>query len=112
MIVSGTKLSMVRGDAESIRITCTKDSVKQNLVTGDTIYFTVKEDIKKTEFVLQKIITSFTDGVAYVYIYPDDTKDLTRSKYIYDVQLNLSNGTVKTIVRPSDFIIEAGVTDD
>lgn len=38
MTITGTKLSMVRGDSESITVTSSRP-----FTAGDTVYFTVRE---------------------------------------------------------------------
>ena len=111
MRVNRTDLAMTRGDSEAIKVTV-KDStgVAVSLVTGDTIYFTVKTGTDRTEKILQKVVTEFIDGEALVTIDPMDTKELKVRRYLYDVQLSKASGSVKTIVRPSAFSIESEVT--
>ena len=111
MKVDGTKITMTRGDSETISVSC-KDILGTvvPLVTGDTVYFTIKRDIHDTNIILQKIITIFTDGKAIVVILPIDTKALEFISYIYDVQITKADGTVSTIIPPSKFIIGGEVT--
>lgn len=111
MKVSGRNVSMIRGDSEVITISCT-DAYGGNapLVEGDTVYFTIKETIHDEEKVFQKIITDFTDGKAIVRIRPEDTKNLSFKTYVYDTQISGLDGTVTTIVPPSDFKICGEVT--
>ncbi|MDF2841757.1 MAG: ArtI [Herbinix sp.] len=111
MKIVGTNMHMSRGDSESIAVMF-RDSDGNHipLVTGDTIYFTVKKSILDTEKKLQKIITTFIDGKAIVQIDPIDTKNLPYGKYVYDVQLTKSSGNVTTLITPSDFVICGEVT--
>ena len=111
MTVTGNSLAMVRGDTEAITVSLTEDGVAKPLTTGDTVYMTVKRSVNKTEKVLQKIITAFTDGKALISIAPTDTADLSFGDYVYDIQINLSDGTVKTVVS-STFTIMPEVTYD
>ena len=112
MTVYGTKISMVRGDTESITINMTEDSVPKSFVTGDIVYFTVKEHARDTAKILQKIITAFTDGAAVIPITHADTKDLEIGNYVYDIQSTFANGTVTTLVSMSQFVLTAEVTYD
>ena len=113
MRVSGTDISMIRGDTEAIKVALRDvNGVKVDLVEGDTIYFTVKTSAMTTEIILQKIVTEFIDGEAHITIHPEDTKELSMRKYLYDIQLTMKSGTVKTIVPTSAFTIEQEVTYD
>lgn len=113
MIIQGTNISMTRGDSETIKVTV-KDTLGNvvPLVTGDTIYFTVREYIQSTTKIIEKIITEFDDGKALININPEDTNDLSYISYVYDIQLTKENGTVKTIVTPSKLTITGEVTYD
>ena len=102
---------MIRGDSEAIKVSCRNENGEDVLLTeGDTIYFTVKKSTRTEEKTLQKVITEFTDGVALITIFPEDTRELKTGIYYYDIQLNRANGQVKTIIPPSTFTINAEVT--
>ena len=113
MIIQGTNIQMIRGDTEAIRVSV-KDTqgIKVNLVEGDTVYFTVKVSASLETKEFQKIITNFTDGEALITIYSNDTKSMKFRSYLYDIQLNKANGDVKTIIPPSQFIINQEVTHE
>lgn len=111
MIVQGTNLSMIRGDSESITVSLTDEQGSSTpLIDGDTIYFTVKTTVHTTSKILQKVVTLFEDGVAYIEITPEDTKSLIFRDYVYDVQLTRADGTIMTIIPPSKFTIKGEVT--
>lgn len=113
MKVSGKNMTMTRGDSEVITIECfLEDGTKMPFLEGDIVYFTVKETIHDEEKVLQKIITEFTDGKAIINIEPEDTKSLLFKTYVYDVQLTRAEGTVTTVIPPSNFTIGGEVTYD
>ena len=113
MKIQGTNISMTRGDSEAIKVTV-KDTSGNiiPLASGDTIYFTVRENVLGKTKIIEKIITEFDDGKALINIDPQDTKDLRFASYVYDIQLTKENGTVKTIIPPSQFIITGEVTYD
>lgn len=112
MRINGTDIYMIRGDSESITVSCQKadDGSKVNFVDGDIIYFTVKYSVNSEKKVLQKVITDFVDGNAIIEIKPEDTKELQFRSYMYDVQLTRADGTVTTIIPPSIFGVEGEVT--
>lgn len=113
MEIIGTNISMIRGDSESITIFL-KDSFGNSLPfeDGDTLFFTVKDNINTDKITLQKIITTFQDDTAVIGINPEDTKGLRFKEYVYDIQLNRAGGYVKTIIPPSKFTIKGEVTYD
>ena len=110
MIIRGTEMDMTRGDTESIVVTLQKDGEVVPLKNGDTIYFTVKIDENTEDKEIQKVITEFVDGKAVIDIEPKDTKHMHFGEYVYDIQYTDRSGNVKTIVRPSKFIIGGEVT--
>ena len=111
MEIQGYNISMIRGDTETIKISC-KDSegVDVPLGDGDTLYFTVKYSVGTDEKEIQKVITEFPEGIAYINITPDDTKFMRFRSYYYDIQLTKLDGTVKTIIPPSIFTVKGEVT--
>ena len=113
MKVKGTNMSMIRGDSETITVSCSDtNGIQLPLMAGDTIFFTVKENEYTALKIFQKIVTTFIDGNAVINIIPTDTKDIKFRTYRYDVQLSRADGTVRTIIPASDFIVEAEVTYD
>lgn len=112
MKIQGYNISMIRGDTEIIKVSC-KDAqgVDVPFKDGDTLYFTVKTSVDTEGKKLQKVITEFPDGIAYINILPDDTKLMSFFRtYYYDIQLTRADGTVKTIIPPSKFTIKGEVT--
>ena len=104
MTVKGTKLSMVRGDSESITVTCSDP-----FVTGDAVTFTVRES-PEDPIVLQKVVTDFPNGEAIIGIDPADTAGLDFGDYVYDIQLTRTGGVVTTLIEPDKFKIREEVT--
>lgn len=113
MTIEGTNIKMIRGDTESITVLyANEDGTKIPLVTGDIVYFTVKKKLKDTVKVFQKVVTSFTDGNAIIVLEHLDTNSIEPGIYTYDIQLNRANGSVTTIIQPSEFELKGGVTDE
>lgn len=107
MKVNGTNISMTRGDSETITVSCEA----RPFTAGDVLIFTVKESVYDIAVKLQKVVKTFTeDGKAVIEILPEDTSDLSFRTYCYDIQLTYADGTVTTIIKPSNFKIEAEVT--
>lgn len=113
MEIQGYNISMIRGDTETIKISC-KDAQGAGvpLKDGDTLYFTVKSSVGTEEKEMQKVITEFPNGIGYINISPDDTKIMRFRSYYYDIQLTREDGTVKTIIPPSMFTVKGEITYD
>lgn len=109
MRVSNTDLYMTRGDTESITISCPA----RPFDTGDVVEMTVREMPGFGNVLIHKKVTVFTDdGKAVIYIDPHDTSNLAFLEYSYDVQVTFTDIGVKTIVKPSKFVIETENTYD
>lgn len=110
MTVNGTKLSMTRGDSETITVICSAAPFE----VGDVLTMTAREDNEDGEYgniVLQKTVSEFeADGTAIINIYPADTSGLEFTDYIYDIQVIRADGTVTTIIKPDTFSITEEVT--
>ncbi|MEL7659632.1 hypothetical protein [Acetobacterium wieringae] len=110
MKVSGNTITMINGDSETISVSAIDvTGASAAFMPGDTVYFTVKKYTSDTTPTIQKIITEFSDGEAIVELFPEDTIDIPGG-YIYDIQLNRADGSVTTIIEPSQFLVERGVT--
>jgi hypothetical protein len=111
MTISGTNISMIRGNTESITVKLSlADGTPKALVSGDKVYFTVKKNLLDTVKALQKIVTTFVDGAAIITLAHTDTASMPILQYYYDVQITFADGTVKTVVGPAQFILTAEVT--
>lgn len=112
LAISGTKIILTRGDSAALTVILKDEAGTQiDLVTGDTIYFTVKTSPGVEAKVFQKTITVFTSGKANIPIVPADTAELSFGNYKYDIQyVRGTDGFVKTIVAPSTFVVAEEVT--
>ena len=107
MIVSGTNISMTRGDSGTLIVSLSGD---QGLTDGDRIELTVRLTPTSPERVIHKTVTEFEEGKAVIAFAPEDTGKLIFRSYVYDVQLARANGDVYTIIKPSRFEITPEVT--
>lgn len=92
---------MTRGDDES------KDIYEEDAaglipyVAGDTVEFMVKSSYNDDDSaaLIHKTITTFTDGIAKLYLVPADTASMPFGKYYFDVQRRRQGGEKKTTVK-------------
>ena len=114
MRIAGDTIFITRGDSGNFDVFARTAAAPQQiipLVTGDTVYFTVKTSWRTSVNVLQKVVTSFTpEGKAEIQLLPSDTKELEVADYAYDVQITWANGQVETIIEPAIFTIGPEVT--
>ena len=105
MKMTGTNISMIRGDSETLTIRCSEP-----FVHGDTVYMTVRESAESgVEF--QERVTAFGDeGEAVIGISHDDTKNMAFGSYFYDVQVTRADGRVKTLIPKSRLVLEEEIT--
>lgn len=79
------------------------------LSDGDEVIFTVNDQIEKEQYLLQKRIVEFTDGVAVINLTTEDT-NLAVGEYYYDIQINTQDGRVDTVIGPAKFKVIGGIT--
>lgn len=79
-------------------------------VEGDEAIFTVKKSAKERKNMIQKSVKVFEDDgmVAKFFLGGDDTR-LPVGEYLYDIQLNLADGRIDTVVLPTKFIVLEGI---
>lgn len=93
MVTTERVIKLTRGDTRGFNFTI-KDK-EGDEPTLDAVYFSVKENPDASEYVFQKTlgdgITPLSGGGYYVKIEPDDTKDLAKTKYFYDLEVNIGD---------------------
>lgn len=108
MKASGTNLSMIRGDDETITVTLSGYTLGE----GDVITFGVKKDVEDTAYLIHKQITEFTDNAAVINIDHADTRNLAFMDYFYDIQIKFASGKIRTLIKASRFTINEEVVTD
>jgi len=113
-------ITMIIGDSPTFLLEITDSAGVAIDITLYDIYFSVKKSINDTNYVIQKYntptgmdkLTPYTDGKAHVIFNTSDTASLSKGKYVYDVEIRDTTDPEKkyTIIEPSDFILELGVT--
>lgn len=102
--IESTTIKITRGDSAEFDISISDASGQPyELQEGDTVEFTVKENVYSNKALIHKTGTQ-------VIITPEDTKNLSYKRYVYDIQVTLADGTVDTIIPPSTFEVLSEVT--
>lgn len=106
LTISDNNITIVKKDTGSITVTLDNHTLED----GDIVYFTVAEELESPNPIISKKITEFDDeGAANISLSVDDT-NIDEGTYYYDIQVNLADGTVDTIIGPAKFKIVGGVT--
>lgn len=94
--VSGTMITLTRGDTFSSLITITDLNDNQYIpMNGDRIRFAMKNDYNDETPLLIKEIPIDT---MILTLDPEDTKHLPFGKYVYDIELTKTTGEVDTFI--------------
>lgn len=99
--VQGTRISLTRGDTFRAIIGIRKADGSEYIPdAGDVIRFAVKKDYRDQDTLLLKTIPNDT---LLLELEPQDTKHLAFGKYVYDIQITMTDGTVDTFIPTSVF---------
>ena len=119
-IETGNKMTIINGDTAWFDI----HVEGYTFVEGDMVTFTVAESKNYTMTIISKSIILGSDnldedgdikgcfnddGSCTFFLQPKDTAKRIGT-YVYDIQLNLVDGRIDTIVGPSQFTVQQGVT--
>lgn len=99
-------MTIIRKDTASFTLSLNN----YKLQDGDKVIFTLASSLESPKPLLQKKIEKFNnDGAAEIFLSTDDT-NIETGKYFYDIQVELLNGQVDTVIGPARFVVEGGVT--
>ena len=105
--LEGNEINITRGDTAIIDFTLDN----HEFVAGDVVYFSVKRSPKDNNYIINKEITNFDGNKAIISLDSNDTS-ISKGKYWYDIQCNLVDGRVDTVVNKERFIILEDVNDE
>ena len=102
MEVFGTRLFMIRGDDDAIKVIVRGYDLIDDI---DVIELKVRKPFID-EVVIEKQATKFTNNSALITFASEDTSSLQYGTYRYNVRLIYNGGATKTIIGESEFKIE------
>jgi hypothetical protein len=118
MNITGTKMTMKKGDDETIIIFLNEG---HSFTDGDIVSFILRKREHDTENLLTIPVTEFTiytdplgiehPGTAFINLRHTDTEVLECGQYIYAIHIEWADGTHKTPVGPAEFVVLAGAND-
>lgn len=95
--ITGTRIQMTRGDTLKAVIGMkTKSGGNYTPAEGDAVRFAMKKKYSdEDEVLITKVIPNDT---LLLHLEPQDTKELSYGRYVYDVQITYANGDVDTFI--------------
>lgn len=101
------ELKVIKGDTKILAVALRDSRTKEQIPfeNGDVVSLIMKRFYKEQENIIEKRISLFQDGVAYIKINPEDTENLSLGRYRYSIFVEFSDGSKKTIVPMSWFIV-------
>lgn len=100
--VSNNEIKLIRGDTLRLKVDIKNDGEEYVPDNRDVIRFAMKRSIDDADPLILKTIPNDTLILA---LDPQDTKELSFGKYVYDVEITMADGTVDTFIPPSSFYI-------
>lgn len=112
--ISGTDITMTRGDTLKVSVSLTKDGETYTPVEGDVIRFAVKSPkmfCDKGEYVDDepRILKEIPYDTMTLVLDPADTKGMEFGTYVYDMEITFADGTVDTFITESKFRLKPEV---
>lgn len=94
LYITDNSIALTRGDTAYLTVPIEINGESYTMNAEDTLTLSVKSSAKDEDYCFQCIST----GENTIHIKPSDTAPLDFKKYKYDVQLNMSNGDVFTVI--------------
>lgn len=98
--VSGTQISMTRGDTLRVKVNLTRDGEAYEPAPGDTVRFAMRPaglNAAQTEYASPICIDKKVDtSMMVLELEPSDTAELGFGKYVYDIEVTFADGSVDT----------------
>lgn len=108
--ISGTSITLTRGDTLKVKIDIMKDDTLYVPQPGDSVRFALKHPAMNSKKTAYKdldplIIKNIPTNTMLLVLNPEDTKTLDFDTYVYDVEITFSDGTVDTFITQAIFKI-------
>ena len=108
--ITGTSITMTRGDTLVADVAMTRNGQAVTPDEGDVILFAVKNttmvgggaNYKDEEPILEKVVPNDT---MQLVLNPEDTKPLKFGTYVYDISITFADGSVDTFITTSEFVL-------
>ena len=107
--MSRCPIVMTRGDTEVFDVEIEINGDLYTPQTGDEVRFAMRRDPSAwtcyPSFMQPLLVKTVPIDTMQLKILPEDTKALPFGRYEYDMQITFADGTVKTFIKTSPFVI-------
>lgn len=111
LTIKKTSIQLTKGDTAYIQLNImSSDGNPYTVSDGDHIKIQVRKSANGGELLFEGRVEVVDDMLTW-HIYPEDTKDKDIGVYVYDAQIELSNGDIFTFIPESSFSITNEVTE-
>lgn len=102
-IKSNNEIQLTRGDTARLSVSIQNEETKAwyEMDPEDELQFIINGNCKSSEPLLQKSVF----GANEIKLHPEDTQNLPRGKYCYDVKLNMKTGDVYTVIEDKRIVL-------
>lgn len=108
--ISGTKITLTRGDSAYITINImNEDGTPYELKPGDVVRCQVRDKANDGDLLFEGQVETVDNELVF-HIYPEDTKNAEVKSYVWDAQLETADGDIFTFITESAFKITNEVT--
>jgi len=102
------RINIIKADDKTITVTFKDADGVVIDITGYTVFFTAKADLKSTDTAIAKTITTHSDpeaGQTQIVLDQEDT-DITVGKYFWDLQIKDTNDKISSTNMGELFIVQ------
>lgn len=93
-------IEIIQGDSKYFTVVKQDDEgVQVDFIPGDKVTFSVKKNLKSTEYLITKESTTINDGKIIIYLEPSDTNVPLGDNYYYDFQYEDFLGDIYTLAK-------------
>lgn len=100
--INATTITLTKGDSFYCQLTLTKGGTEYELEEGDAIVFGLKKKCSDETMLVSKQIPTDT---LILHLDPADTGALPVGDYVYDIEVQLANGDIDTVINRARFTI-------
>lgn len=105
--IDGNEINVTKGDTAIFQLKLDN----YTFVNGDVVHFNVKRSPKDEEYSISKEVREFEGNIVKIILTSKDTR-IDKGKYWYDIQCNLLDGRVDTVINKERFIVLEDINNE
>ncbi len=95
-------IEMTRGDTLRVHFKAMSGDTEYQYKEGDRLFFYCRPKSEKDTARLPTITKEIPTSTGELHLEPDDTKRLSASDFVYDIELQKANGDIDTIINRAE----------